>query len=91
MGDWATNVHGSIVVQLWCFTLDQFHPCLGICITSTLEVVAAFRGEEAEEVLAATFRVFEVSDGIKIVETYLFEKTLLGGRFVEGEEVGAQD
>ena len=91
MGDWEGNVHGSILVKLWCFTLDQFYPCPGICIASTLEVVAAFGGEEAEEVLAATFRVFEVSDGVEIIETDLFEKALFGGRFVEREEVGAQD
>lgn len=34
--------------------------------------------------LAATFGVFEVSNGVEVVETDLFEKTLFGGRFVEG-------
>lgn len=87
----AAKVHGSILVELWCFTLDQLHPCLGICIASALEVVAAFGGKQAEEVLAATFRVFEVSNGVEVVETDLFEKTLFRGRFVEREEVGAQD
>ncbi len=54
-------------------------------------MVIAFGGEEAEEVLPAAFWVFEVADGVEVVEAYLFEETLLGGRFVEGEEVRAKD
>lgn len=73
MSGWAANFYRSILVELWCFTFYQLHPCLGICIASALEVVAAFGGEQAEEVLAATFRVFEVSDGVKVVETNLFK------------------
>ena len=54
-------------------------------------MVTALGGEEAEEVLPARFWVFEVTDSVQVVETYLFEETLLGGRFVEGEEVRAEN
>ena len=89
--DWAAEVQRSILVELWCFTLDQLHPFLGICVAPGLEVVVALGREEAEEILAATFWVFEVVDGVEIVETDLFEQTLLGGRFVEGKKVGTKD
>ena len=35
--------------------------------------------------------VFKVTDGVEVVEANLFEETLLSGRFVEGEEVWAED
>ena len=54
-------------------------------------MVTALGGEEAEEMLPARFWVFEVADSIQVVETYLFEETLLSGRFVEGEKVGAEN
>lgn len=54
-------------------------------------MVAAVRGEEAEEVLPAAFGVFEVANGVEVVKADLFEETLLSGRFVEGEEVWAED
>ena len=54
-------------------------------------MVVALGGEEAKEILPAPFRVFEVPDGIQIVKSDLFQKTLFGGWFVEGEEVGAEN
>lgn len=91
MSGGATKVHRFILVKLWCFTLDQFDPRLGICVASSLEVIAALGGEEAEKVLTAAFWVFKVADGIEVVEADLFEETLLSRRFVEREEVGAED
>ena len=58
MSDWAAEVHRPIIIELWCFTLDQLHPCLGIGVASCLEVVVAFWREEAEEMLSTTFWVF---------------------------------
>ena len=91
MSDWATKVQRSILVELWCFTLDQLHPRLGIHVASGLEVVVALGREETEEMLSATFGVFQVADGVEVIETDLFEETLLGGRFIEGEQVRAKD
>ena len=91
MNDWATKLDWSVLVELWGFTLDQLYPCLGICVASCLEVVVTLRREEAEEVLSAALWIFEVADGIKVVEANLLEKTLLGGGLVEGEEVGPED
>ena len=91
MSDWAAKVRRSILVELRCFTLNQLHPCLSICVASSLEVVAALRGEEAKEVLPTAFWVFKVTNGVEVVEADLFEETLLSGRFVEGEEVWAED
>lgn len=91
MSGWAAQVHRSILVKLRCFTLNQLNPCLSIWVASSLEVVAALRGEEAKEVLPTAFWVFKVTDGVEVVETDLFEETLLSGRFVEGEEVWAED
>lgn len=71
MCDWAAKVYRSILVELWCFTLDQLHPRLSICFASSLEMVTALGGEEAEEVLPA-FWVFEVADSVEVVEAYLF-------------------
>ena len=39
----------------------------------------------------ATFGVFQAADGVEIVEADLLEETFLRGRFVEGEEIGAED
>ena len=91
LSDGTAKVHRPILVELWCFTLDQLHPCLGIFVASCLEVVAALWREEAEQVLSTAFWVFEVTDGVEVIETDLFEKTLFGGRLVEGEEVGTKD
>lgn len=77
--NWAAKVYRSVLVELRCFTLDQLHPCLSICVASTLEVVAALWGEKAEEMLPAPFRVFEVSDSIQVVKPDLFQQTLFGG------------
>lgn len=41
--------------------------------------------------LSTAFWVFEIPDGVEVIETDLFKKTLLGGRFVEGEEIGPKD
>lgn len=41
--------------------------------------------------LSAAFWVFQVVDGVEIVEADLFEQTFLGGRFVEGKKVGTKD
>lgn len=90
-GDCAAKVRRSILVELWCFTLDQLDPFLGICVAPGLEVIVALGREEAEEILPATFWVFQVVDGVEIVETDLFEQTLLGGRFVEGKKVRTED
>lgn len=79
---WTAKVHRSILVELWRFPFDQFHPCFCICVAFCLEVVAAFGGEEAEEVLPAAFWVFEVADGVEVVKADLFEETLLGRRLV---------
>lgn len=54
-------------------------------------MVVTLRREEAEEVLSAAFWIFEVADCIQVVEADLFEKTLLGGGFVEREQVGSED
>lgn len=54
-------------------------------------MVVTLGREEAEEVLSATFWVFQVVNGVEVVETDLFEQTLLGGRFVEGKKVGTKD
>ena len=54
-------------------------------------MVAALWREEAKEVLSTTFWVFEVADGVEVVETDLLKEPLLGGRFVEGEEVGTKN
>ena len=91
LSDGTAKVHRSILVELWCFTSDQLHPCLGIFVASCLEVVAALWREEAEEVLSTAFWVFEITDGVEVIETDLFKKTLLGGRFVEREEIGPKD
>ena len=79
MSGWAAEVERSIMVELWRFTFDQFHPCLGICVASALEMVVTLGGEEAKEMLPAPFRVFEVPDGVQIVESDLFQQTLFGG------------
>ena len=91
MNSWAAKVHWSILIELWCFTLDQLYPCLSICIASCLEVVAALWGEEAEEVLPAAFWVFKVAYGVQVVEADLLEETFFGRRFVERKKVGAED
>ncbi len=91
MSGWAAKVHRSILVKLRCFTFNQLYPCLSICVASSLEVVAALRGEEAEEVLSTAFWIFKVTDGVEVVEADLFEETLLSGRFVEGEKVWTED
>lgn len=54
-------------------------------------MVAALGREEAEEVVSAAFWVFEVADGVEVAEADFFEQAFLGGRFIEGEEVGAKD
>ena len=54
-------------------------------------MIAALRGEEAEEVLAAAFRVFKVAYGVQVVEAYLLEKAFFSGRFIERKKVGAED
>lgn len=91
MSRWATKVHRSILIDLWCFTLDQLYPCLSISVAFSLEMIAALRGEEAEEVLPAAFRVFQVAYGVQVVEAYLLEKAFFSGRFVERKKVGAED
>ena len=66
MGDWAAKVYRAILIELWCFTLNQFHPCLGIRVASGLKVVVALGREEAKEMLPATFGVFQVANGVEV-------------------------
>ena len=91
MSSWAANVHRFVLVELWCLTFDQFHPCLSICVAFGLEVVAAFGRKEAEEVLSAAFWVFEVPHSVEVSEADLLEETFFNGRFVEGEKIWAKD
>ena len=91
MSNRAAEVHRSVLIKLWCFMFDQFYPCFGICVAFCLEVVATLWGKETKEMLPATFWVFQAAHGVEIIETDLLEKTLLSGRLVQGEEIGAKD
>ena len=91
MSDRAADVDRSVLVELWGFMFDQFNPCLGICVASCLEVVAALGGKETKEMLPATFWVFQAANGVEVIEADLLEQTFFGRGFVEGEEIGAKD
>ena len=54
-------------------------------------MIIARGGEETEDILSSSFGVLEVRYGCEVREGNLLEKTLFGGGFVEGEEVGSED
>lgn len=47
--------------------------------------------EQAEDILASPFGVFEIGDSGEIGQTDLFLQTLFRRIFVDGEKIGAKD
>ena len=73
------------------FLAYEFHPVASVFLILGLQMKVLGRGEEAENMLAAAFGVFEVGYCGQVGEINLFVEAFFGNVFVDGEEVRAED